>query len=63
MYTKNGAFATFEESRLGQIKPGFLADFVVIDAEKDACDHPEYFRKASVKEVWVGGQQRSFSDC
>jgi predicted amidohydrolase YtcJ len=28
-YTANGAFAGFQEDRLGQLKPGYLADFVV----------------------------------
>lgn len=31
LYTKNGAFCGGEETRLGMIKPGFLADFIAID--------------------------------
>ncbi|ELU03691.1 hypothetical protein CAPTEDRAFT_206365 [Capitella teleta] len=58
LYTKNGAYATLEEHRLGQIRPGYFADFVVIDSEKDVVDFPEYFQKATVADVYVAGQPK-----
>ena len=39
VYTRNGAWFTFEENRKGAIIPGFLADFIVLD--KDYLTVPE----------------------
>ena len=58
LYTKNGAYATMEEHRLGQLLPGFLADYVVLEAEEDVCQAPRLFRTARVVEVWVGGERK-----
>ncbi|WP_046245735.1 amidohydrolase [Hymenobacter terrenus] len=50
------AHAGFEEQRKGQIKPGLLADFVVV--ETDLLTAPnEKLRDAKVLQTWIGGQQ------
>ncbi len=38
MYTRNGAFATFEEGIKGTIAPGMLADLAVLSADPRALD-------------------------
>ena len=55
LYTKDGAYATMAEDHLGQLLPGYLADFVVIDSAGDVCQNPEEFAKASIAETWIGG--------
>lgn len=50
------AHAAFEEKRKGQIKPGMLADFVVL--KTDLLTAPkEQLRTASVQQTWIGGRQ------
>ncbi|MDO7845887.1 amidohydrolase [Hymenobacter sp. M29] len=50
------AHAAFEEKRKGQIKPGMLADFVVLDT--DLLTAPkEQLRGAQVLQTWIGGEK------
>ena len=50
------AHAGFEEKRKGQIKPGMLADFVVLDT--DLLTAPaEKLRTAKVQQTWIGGRK------
>ena len=50
------AHAAFEEKRKGQIRPGMLADFVVLKA--DLLTAPkEQLRNAKVQQTWIGGKQ------
>ncbi|GAA4495383.1 amidohydrolase [Hymenobacter ginsengisoli] len=50
------AHAAFEEKRKGQIKPGMLADFVVL--KTDLLTAPkEQLRNAPVQQTWIGGKQ------
>jgi predicted amidohydrolase YtcJ len=50
------AHAAFEEKRKGQIKPGMLADFVVLDT--DLLTAPkEKLRGAQVLQTWIGGEK------
>ena len=50
------AHAGFEEKRKGQIKPGMLADFVVLDT--DLLTAPkEALRGAQVLQTWIGGER------
>ena len=37
-YTKNGAWVEFMEYRKGVLKPGYLADIVVLNADVEATD-------------------------
>jgi predicted amidohydrolase YtcJ len=56
-YTQEGAYAGFNETRLGLIAPGFLADFVVWDRDLFAIDS-HLLIKAEVLQTIVGGVQR-----
>ena len=49
------AHAGFEEKRKGQIKPGMLADFVVLNTDLLTAPN-EKLRGASVLQTWIGGQ-------
>ena len=54
-YTYEGAYASFEEDRKGVLKPGLLADMVLID--RDLTDiAPETIRDAQVLKTIVGGR-------
>jgi predicted amidohydrolase YtcJ len=54
-YTVEGAFASFEEARKGRLKPGMLADMVLIDRDLTAIP-PEQIRDAGVLYTIVGGK-------
>ena len=50
------AHAAFEEKRKGQIRPGMLADFVVLNI--DLLTAPkEQLRGAQVLQTWIGGER------
>ena len=49
------AHAGFEEKRKGQIKPGMLADFVVMGTDLLTAPNDK-LRNASVLQTWIGGQ-------
>ncbi len=49
------AHAGFEEKRKGQITPGMLADFVVLDTDLLTAPN-EQLRGASVLQTWIGGK-------
>jgi len=54
-YTYEGAYASFEEDRKAILKPGMLADMVLID--RDLTDiAPETIRDAQVLKTIVGGR-------
>jgi len=54
-YTREGAYAAFEEDRKGMLKPGFLADMVLIDRDLTAIA-PQTIREARVLKTIVGGR-------
>ena len=54
-YTYEGAFASFDEDRKGVLKPGMLADMVLIDRDLTAIP-PETIRDAKVLKTIVGGR-------
>lgn len=54
-YTYEGAYASFEEDRKGTLKPGMLADFVLLDRDLTAIP-PESIRDAKVLKTVVGGR-------
>ncbi|KAF1321904.1 Metal-dependent amidohydrolase 3, partial [Globisporangium splendens] len=56
IYTKNGAFAAMEETRLGQLAPGYLADFVVLQQDVTQ-DHAALLAPDLVKSVWINGKK------
>jgi predicted amidohydrolase YtcJ len=50
------AHAAFEEKRKGQIKPGMLADFVVLKTDLVTAPN-EQLRNAPVQQTWIGGKR------
>lgn len=54
-YTLGGAFASFEETQKGQIKPGLLADLTLIDKDLRTIP-PAEIRTARVTRTMVGGK-------
>lgn len=56
IYTAGSAAAVGREDELGQIAPGMLADFIVLDRDIAACD-PQEIQSAQVLATYVGGHQ------
>lgn len=56
-YTGMGAYAGFQDDRLGRIAPGYIADFAVFDDDITAID-PAALLRAKVLKTVVGGRQR-----
>lgn len=56
IYTAGSAAAVGRENELGQIAPGMLADFIVLDRDITACD-PQEIQSAQVLAAYVGGHQ------
>lgn len=54
-YTTGAAYAGFAETRLGQLRPGWRADFVLVDVDPLSAT-PEKIRAAKVTQTWVGGK-------
>ena len=54
-YTSEAAYASFEESTKGMLKPGLLADFVLLDKDLTAIP-PEDIRDVTVLRTVVGGR-------
>jgi hypothetical protein len=56
LYTRNGAYAGFEEDKKGMLSPGKLADFIVVD--RDLLSAPtDELKDVKVLRTYVGGQQ------
>ncbi len=56
IYTAGSAAATGREGELGQIAPGYLADFVVLDRDVTASD-PSEIQGARVVATYVAGER------
>jgi len=55
-YTRNAAYASFDENIKGTIAEGFLADFVIID--RNLLEIPvEKIKDAQITQTWVGGKK------
>lgn len=54
-YTVGGAHAVFADASLGQISPGFYADFIVLDRDPWAIPEVQ-LSEVEVKQTWVGGE-------
>ncbi|HLE68867.1 MAG TPA: amidohydrolase family protein, partial [Vicinamibacteria bacterium] len=55
-YTAGGAYASFAEKQQGMLRPGFLADFVML--EEDLFQIPaDRIRDVRVSRTFVGGRQ------
>ena len=55
-YTKNAAYAAFEEDIKGTLEPGKLADFVIISEDLTKVD-PVRIRELKILETYVGGKK------
>lgn len=54
IYTAGSAAAAGREDELGQIKPGYLADYVVLDHDLTTCAEEE-IQSAKVQATYLGG--------
>ena len=54
-YTKNAAYASYEEDIKGTIEEGKLADFVLLDKDLFRCD-PDEIRYIKVNKTYLGGK-------
>ncbi len=54
-YTRNGAYASYEENEKGMLKPGFLADLAVLDRDLTRISSEE-IRYAEIVMTIVGGE-------
>ncbi len=62
-FTTGAAYAAFAEDRLGQLAPGYRADFILVDHDPFE-GIPAQLRATKVSETWVAGRRvwtRSFS--
>jgi len=55
-YTRNGAYASFEEDIKGTLEPGKLADFVIISEDITDVD-PVRIKDLKVLQTYVGGKK------
>ncbi len=53
IYTKGAAYTAKEEGRLGDLAPGFEADFIVL--KDDVISQPELLKNAKVQQVYISG--------
>jgi predicted amidohydrolase YtcJ len=54
-YTQGSAYAEFQDTAKGTLRPGALADFVLLSADVLAIP-PEQLREVKVLKTWVGGR-------
>jgi hypothetical protein len=56
IYTKGAAYTAKEEGRLGDLEPGFEADFIVL--KEDVISQPELLKDAKVQQVFISGIEK-----
>ena len=54
-FTAAGAYASFEENRKGRIRPGMLADFIVLE-KNPFLEPPSALRNIAILETHLGGR-------
>ncbi len=55
LFTHAAAYTSMNEDVVGIIKPGFLADFIVLD--RDVHENPRLLMEAKTIQVWVDGNR------
>lgn len=55
-YTRGSAYAGFAEQKIGWLKPGKWADFIIIDTDISQVS-PQQIARTKVLETWVGGKK------
>ena len=55
-FTTGAAYASFAESRVGRLAPGYWADFILVDTDPLLAS-PSEIRATKVSETWVGGKR------
>ena len=55
-FTREAAYASFAEDRVGALEPGKWADFILVDRDVSAVD-PQALYSTQVLETWVAGKQ------
>lgn len=61
-YTRDAAFAGFQDNKLGSITTGKLADFVILDRDLFTINASDIWKTVVLKTV-VGGQEVFTNDC
>jgi len=56
LYTCDAAYAAGTEDVVGRLKPGYYADFILLDRDILNIPHEE-IKDVSVLSTWVGGEQ------
>lgn len=55
-FTRDAAYAGFAEGKIGALKPGAWADFILIDRDPSAVD-PQSLARSQVLETWIAGKK------
>ena len=55
-FTTGAAYASFAESRVGRLAPGYWADFILVDTDPLLAT-PAEVRATKVSETWIGGKR------
>lgn len=56
-YTSTPAFAEFKEHCKGQVAPGYLADFVILDRDLTSLADADEIQEAAVLATFVDGRR------
>lgn len=54
-YTEGAAWSSFREDRCGRLEPGYVADFIVLEASPYECTATELW-EMNVRQTWIGGE-------